>query len=250
MTTRTATGSQTFITDIKTEAGHLWPTPTLTMRLGDSEAFNGRLAEIVLAEEKKTLASAKPTPVAGIAEGLTAHWLHFNVLNWDYPEIRELRGIVLTGFRQWAALLPPAYAGDLEIAGISCWANVLRYGERLTIHHHDPAFVSAHYTVQSGLGDRPATSVDSGHTVYFRPGFAERSHGGDSSMAASPWDDDWRIEAPPVPGKLMFFPSFVRHEVRPNLGPAERISIAMDIFLTRQRLPIYFGGARWFVPRD
>jgi hypothetical protein len=219
------------------------------MRIADAETFNARLAQIILEEERRILATAKPTPVAGIDDGLTAHWMNFNVLNWEYPEIRELRRIVLAGLQQYWPLLPHVGTTEMDIAGISCWANVLRYGERLTMHHHDPAFVSAHYTVQSGLDGAPAPSVDCGATVYFRPGFAERSHGGDSSMAASLWDGDWRLETPPTPGKLMFFPSFVRHEVRPNLGPTERISIAMDVFLKRQNLAIYFAGTRWFVPK-
>jgi hypothetical protein len=250
MIANTATASPSSIGRIRVEEGQLWPIPTLTMRIDDCDQFNARLAQIVLQEEKTILAEAKPTNVAGVAEGLTAYWLNFNVLNWDYPEIHELRRLVLTGLHQWMTLLPAAATSDMQIAGISCWANVLRYGERLTMHHHDPAFVSAHYTVQSGVAEgSPLPSVDSGYTAYYRPGFAERSHGGDAAIAASPWDDDWRLEAPPVPGKLFFFPSFVRHEVRPNLGKVERISVAMDVFLKRQRLPIHFAGPRWFVPR-
>jgi putative 2-oxoglutarate-Fe(II)-dependent oxygenase superfamily protein len=232
------------------EAGHLWPMPTLTLHFKNAEDFNARLARIVLDEERKILGKSSPTEVAGITEGLSAYWLNFNVLNWNYPEILEFRRIVLAGIREWVTLIGDPNNPEFQVAGISCWANVLRYGERLTIHHHDPAFLSAHYTVQSGYEDgSPLGAVDAGYTVYFRPGFAERSHGGDASMAASPWDDDWRLEKAPVPGRLMFFPSFVRHEVRPYLGKTYRISIAMDVFFKRQKLPIHFGGPRWFVPK-
>jgi hypothetical protein len=221
----------------------------LTVQIENPQPFNAALAQIILAEERKILGQSKPTEVAGITEGLSAYWLNFNVLNWDYPEIAEFRRIVLDGVRQWVALIGDPADPGLQIAGISCWANVLRYGERLTLHHHDPGYVSAHYTVQSGYEDGgPTGSVDAGYTVYFRPGFADRSHGGDASMAPSPWDDDWCKETPPKPGRLFFFPSFVRHEVRPYLGKTYRISIAMDVFLKRQNLPIYFGGSRWFVP--
>lgn len=231
------------------ETGHFWPTPTLTVGLDQPEALNARLAAIVLEQEAKIRATYAPTLVAGIADGLTAYWQKFNVLKWDCPEIRVFREIVLSGLRQWLALIGNPDSSDLQVAGISCWANVLRFGERLTMHHHDPAFVSAHYTVQSGFeGAADAGLIDSGYTVYFRPGFADRSHGGDASMAASPWDDDWAIGRPAVPGRLFFFPSFIRHEVRPYLGSTQRISIAMDVFLKRQQLPIHFGGPRWLVP--
>jgi hypothetical protein len=140
---------------------------------------------------------------------------------------------------------------DFQPSGISCWANVLRHGQALQVHHHDPAFVSAHYIVNSGSGPADSTEEnlsESGHTVYFRPGFLERSHGGKSSAMPSPWDDNWRISVKPTEGKLFFFPSYVRHEVRPYFGNGHRISIAMDVFLRSQQLPMSFRGVRWFVP--
>ena len=236
--------------ETRSETGMLWPTPTLTVYLNNAEQFNRRLANVVLDEERKILGKTTPTEVAGISDGLSAYWLNFNVLNWQYPEIAEFRRIVLAGIREWVRLIGDPSDPGLQIAGISCWANVLRFGERLVLHHHDPAFLSAHYTVQTGFEDEPSTAIDSGYTVYYRPGFVERSHGGDASMAPSPWDDDWRIEKPPTPGRLLFFPSFVRHEVRPYLGKAQRISIAMDVFFKRQKLPIHFRGSRWFVPKQ
>lgn len=48
--------------------------------------------------------------------------------------------------------------------------------------------------------------------------------------------------------KLFLFPSYVRHEVRPNFGERDRISIAMDVFVKRQDALIYFGPPRWYVP--
>ena len=236
--------------DIKTRSqnGYLWPTPIVTVFLEGSEQLNARLANIILEQEQKIVGKGKSTEVAGIKDGLSAYWLNFNVLNWDYPEIAEFRRIVLEGVREWLKMVDGLGQEDRQLAGISCWANVLRYGERLTIHHHDPAFVSAHYTVQSG-SDGNSLAGDSGYTVYYRPGFMDRSHGGEAFMAPSPWDDDWRIEKRPVEGRLLLFPSFIRHEVRPYLGQSQRISIAMDIFLKRQKLPIFFGGPRWFVPR-
>jgi hypothetical protein len=234
---------------IHSENGTLWPTPTLTLTLQQAQEFNSGLARIILEEEHKIIGKTKPQEVAGIKDGLSSYWLKFNVLNWNYPEVEEFRAIVLSGLRQWFSMMGDPDAPRFQIAGISCWANVLRCGEGIAIHHHDPAIVSAHYTVQSGLdGSDTRVTPDSGYTIYFRPGFLDRSHGGRAAIAPSPWDEDWRLESPPREGRLHFFPSFVRHEVRPYLGPTERISIAMDVFLKCQALPIYFGGPRWFIP--
>lgn len=231
----------------------LWATPTLTVEIKNAEELNRGLVSIILDKEREIKAKLKSTPVAGLTEGLTTHWLEYNVLKWDYPEIREFRNIVLSNLRDYFALIGEADDPGLKIAGISCWANVLRDGESLAVHHHDPAYVSAHYQVQSGFpveqeALKPTAGKEVGSTVYFRPGFLDRSHGGKAAGPTSPWDADWRISVPPVTGKLFLFPSYVRHEVRPYMGASERISIAMDVFVKKQEAPIYFGSSRWFVP--
>jgi hypothetical protein len=231
----------------------LWATPTMTVKIKNAEELNRRLVDIILEKEREIKANLKSTPVAGLTEGLTTHWLEYNVLRWDYPEIREFRKVVLSSLRDYLSLIGEADDPGLKIAGISCWANVLRDGESLAVHHHDPAYVSAHYQVQSGFngeqnGSKSAVGPDVGNTVYFRPGFLDRSHGGKAAGPTSLWDADWRISVPPMTGKLFFFPSYVRHEVRPYMGPSERISIAMDVFVKKQESPIYFGSSRWFVP--
>jgi hypothetical protein len=242
--------------EITTKASVLWPTQTLAIEIKNAGELNRGLARVIL-EKEREMKSTKSTPVAGLSEGLTTHWLEYNVLKWNHPAIEEFRNLVLTGLREYFSLIGDPNDPGLKIAGISCWANVLRQGESLAVHHHDPAFVSAHYQVQSdystdgnglnGSNGRAATN-DAGNTVYFRPGFLDRSHGGKAAGPTSPWDEDWRISVPPVSGKLFFFPSYVRHEVRPNMGTVERISIAMDVFIKRQESPIYFGGPRWLVP--
>jgi len=237
---------------IETEAKPLWVTPSVTLFLRHSEQLNRGLERIILDEERRIVSKGASTPVAGLESGLTTHWLKYNVLNWEYPEIYEFRQYVMEGISRFCGLIGDPRDDRFKILGISCWANVLRAGQALQVHHHDPAFISAHYTVKTGVEDEesdPYASSDSAHTVYFRPGFLDRSHGGQAAMMPSPWDEDWRISSRPVAGKLFLFPSYVRHEVRPYLGKTYRISIAMDVFVNMQNYPIYFDGPRWFVPK-
>ena len=228
-----------------------WATPIVKIELADAAALNAGLARIIREKEIEILRKGKPARVAGVESGLTAHWQDYNVLNWDYPECRLLRDVVSDGFDEFIAAAGRVGEPGMDIVGISCWANILRPGQVLQVHHHDPAFASAHYAVTTGQegGQNPLGTEDSGHTVYFRPGFHDRSHGGKQNGPVSPWDDGWRISAAPRPGNLILFPSFVRHEVRPNLGLGERISIAMDIFVRSQEALMYFGGPRWYVPK-
>lgn len=225
-----------------------WPVPILLIQHKNSRELNAGLARIILEKEREVRGQGKPTPVAGLEEGLTAHWQEFNVLNWNYPECVELRRLVLSGLREFFKLLGDPSDPGLKISGISCWANVLRFGESLDIHHHDPGFASAHYTVQTGREDGASPkSRDSGHTVYYRPGFIDRSQG--VGQSTSFWDTEWKISNPSTAGNMIFFPSYVRHEVRPNIEAKERISIAMDVYVEKQKALIYFGGPRWFVPK-
>jgi hypothetical protein len=225
-----------------------WPCPVLLIENKSTEELNKGLARVILEKERELIAKGMPMPIAGLDEGLTALWTEYNVLNWDVPECIELRRLVLNGLREYFKLLDDPDDPGMKICGISCWANVLRKGESLDIHHHDPGFCSAHYTVQTGSDEAtPPESRDSGHTVYYRPGFFDRSHG--VGQATSYWDSDWKLSRPPTPGNMIFFPSYVRHEVRPNLGKLERISIAMDIYVKKQKALIHFGGPRWFVPK-
>jgi hypothetical protein len=201
--------------------------------------------------QEAELRKGTPTPVAGLTEGLSTHWLEFNVLNWPNPECVQLRKMVLAGAREFFKTIGGNPDDpDFKICGISCWANILRRGESLDIHHHDPGFASAHYTVQTGREDGPGDphfARDSGHTVYYRPGFIDRSQG--VGIETSPWDLEWKISNPPTAGNMIFFPSYVRHEVRPNFEKLERISVAMDIYIKKQNAMIHFGGKRWFVPQ-
>lgn len=240
--------------EISKQSKVLWPTHTMSLQIKNAGELNRGLAQVILGKESE-IKSRKGTPVAGLTAGLTTHWLEYNVFKWAHPAIYEFRSIVLDGLREYFSLFGDPDETGLEIAGLSCWANVLRYGESLAVHHHDPAFVSAHYQVQGDRDSEPNESVqedtkEAGNTVYFRPGFLDRSHGGKAAGPASLWDEDWRISVPPVSGNLFFFPSYVRHEVRPILGKGQRISIAMDVFIKRQESPIYFGGPRWFVPEQ
>lgn len=226
----------------------LWPTPVLIVQHPDTAEFNKRLAEIILEKEREILAREGPTPIAGgFQYELGAYRLKYNVLNWDYDECRTLREMVLAGAREFVRLNADPAHPDYQIVGISCWANVLRRGQSIEVHHHDPGYLSAHYTVKTGYGaEDPASALESGHTVYYRPGFFERSQG--EPTFGSLWDVDWRISVKPQEGNMTFFPSYVRHEVRSQLEAAERMSIAMDIYIKKQELPFYFAPPRWYVP--
>src|SRR5262245_58722674 len=83
----------------------LWATPTLRLAHPSSGDLNRALARIILEKEREIIGRGNATPVAGLESGLTTHWLDYNVLNWDYPEVAALREFILSGYRQYLALV-------------------------------------------------------------------------------------------------------------------------------------------------
>ena len=97
----------------------LWPTPTLTIDHHNVDELNRGLARIIHSKEREILKQGKPTQVAGVEEGLTAHWLEYNVLDWDFPEIREFRRLVLQGLAEFFQLIGDPKDPGLKVRGIS-----------------------------------------------------------------------------------------------------------------------------------
>jgi hypothetical protein len=240
---------------METKSRHIvwWPTHTFSVELLSCEELNLGLAQLILDHEARTL-EVPGSEVAGLTKGLTTQWQTYNVLNWPHRECGLLREILLTGVHDFITQFADPLDPEFQILGIAAWANVLRRGQSLRLHHHDQAFINAHYLVRTGHeADSPAALSEanrneSGYTVYYRPGFIERSHGERHGETLNPWDADWRVSIPATPGRLVFFPSYVRHEVRSYVGEDARISIAFDFYIRKQEPLIYFGGPQWFVP--
>jgi hypothetical protein len=204
--------------------------PAVQLRLTEPAQFNSALAAAVLAREADILAATPPTPVAGLADGLTTHWQEYNLLTWPDRACAVLRDAVLAGCAAWMER-NAAVTGDHELIAISCWANALRGDERLTAHSHAPAFLLGNYLIDNGGGD-------GGATLYFDEA------GGHERLA-------------PEAGRLVICPGAVRHAVERHEGPRPRLSAAFDAFVRRQNPLLYldvpdamapFTGPRWFTP--
>lgn len=99
----------------------------------------------------------------------------------------------------------------------SWWANVNSPGSRNTFHtHKDDEFSCVYYLQGSGTGDlrfpNPANIL------------------GDCCKT-SPFTRDFLVA--PTDGDLILFPSWMPHEVEPNLSKRERINIAFNFKVTQ-----------------
>ena len=166
--------------------------------------FNQNLAAIILGKEEYLIEKFKHTPIAGITRGLTTIWQKYNVLAWDYPECSQLKRAILaclkTYVKEYNITIVPNY--------IQCWANVLRRGQRFTLHSHagENLISGVYYVAAGNLRGR------TGHTYY--------------QISAA---DQLFFEVKPRAGMLNLFQSNLKHYVSAYQGTQPRISIAFDV---------------------
>lgn len=109
------------------------------------------------------------------------------------------------------------------------WANVNRRGDANEFHAHPGAFWSGVYYVDDGgIGSDPSLGGElefmdprGPGVAMYAPNLAFAMPGG-LSLGANE-------TVPPKTGRLVMFPAWVLHQVRPYRGGGERISIAFNL---------------------
>jgi uncharacterized protein (TIGR02466 family) len=108
--------------------------------------------------------------------------------------------------------------------GMEMWANVSPAGASNQMHCHPGSLWSAVYYVDDG-GDEKAklTLLDPRYpmTRMATPDLLFQDEAGEREKNT--------VEIAPEPGKLVMFPSWLMHAVKPHSGPRERVSIAMNV---------------------
>ena len=134
-------------------------------------------------------------------DSMTARAYAYNMLEWDYPIIEELKKEILTFHTQYCKgtdSTPPPIK-------IKCWANVLRTNQRIKKHYHAThpyTYLGGHLTVKCG-----DTS-----TVYINP---------------IDYLKEFHLEN--VAGKMTLFPNYISHYTTMQNSDEPRITLAFDI---------------------
>lgn len=107
------------------------------------------------------------------------------------------------------------------------WVNVnARYAYN-ALHDHPRSDLSGVYYVRS--------DDNSGRLRFRDPRGAKRMNpwpvASDGDRDMRHWD---RVNYKPIPGRLIMFPSWLEHDVEPNLSEAERISISFNLSLRKR----------------
>jgi len=208
-------------TAAKVEVAPLFATPVAVVDVPDAAALNAELRRAILEQEK-----VSPGTQHSNLGGWQSSW---DMERWGgAPAARLLdvaRGVVngLTCDRQGRAV---TIAWKANI-----WANVNRAGHGNEFHFHPGSFWSGVYYVEDGgIGADPSLGGElefmdpRGATpAMYAPHLAWTVPGGRSMGACE--------TIPPRAGRMVLFPAWMLHAVRPYRGAAERISIAFNLSL-------------------
>jgi hypothetical protein len=169
-----------------------------------------KLNHLVLEKEKEILETTKPYPLNDTADWLTNRLYEYTLFSYanEYPVLNDLKQHISKCYLE--------YCDSLNIQPskvyITCWANVIRKGNRhITPHHHCDGHIKAPFEYAYVSGNICVSA--NGTSTYYR------NHLNKNQSA--------RIIN--IPGEMYLFPSWVEHWTDANESEEPRVSIAFDI---------------------
>jgi hypothetical protein len=153
----------------------------------------------------------------------------------EVPALARLEGLFLACLKNYCREI--GWQGDFDLA-MQMFPNVSPRGHYVPSHNH-VSHISAVYYVHTQVSDRPLLVRDESVRDYWRPDEgALILH--DPRFNAS-LQGGWQFHAKvfPRPGVMIFFPSFLWHEVTPHLADEPRLSVAANFTLVYRNLPTY-----------
>ena len=192
--------------------------PVMIQAMPGAAPVNEGLRRIILERERTSAGKAKSNAGGWHSEE--------NLLTWPEPEIVTLNGWIDGAVQRMCRLPLREKADALRLSYTAkAWANVNRNGNYNNMHSHAGSHWSVVYYVATGeeapghqfngileLHDpRPAATHGRLPMFMFGRGLNVR----------------------PQPGLLVMFPAWIEHWVHPFFGTGERISIAVNIDVSR-----------------
>ena len=203
----------------RVEVTPLFATPVVLIDLPDAARMNGELRRVITEREK-----AVPGTQHSNLGGYQSSW---DMNQWGGAAALRL----LDAGRDAANRLTTDRAGKpVRVQWkANMWANINRAGHGNEFHTHPGSFWSGVYYVDDGgIAADPALG---GELEFMDPrGAAPAMYAPQLAFATPGGLSGGACEAiPPRAGRLVMFPAWLLHGVRPYRGTAERISIAFNL---------------------
>lgn len=197
----------------------LFPTPLFVDTWEEAAAANGQLRQSMMAER----ASGR-----GVQKSNLLGWQSdVDMLRWGGQAATRLRDHAVELCKSLTAdeLAPRPWQWHAEM-----WGNISQRGASNQTHFHPGAFWSVVYYVDDGYGGSNDETLG-GELTFVDPRLPMiRMRAPSLRMRFAPGDDDHQeIRLRPRSGRMVIFPAWLQHAVRPYNGIHERLSIAMNL---------------------
>lgn len=194
----------------------MFGTPFVSIDWPDVEEMNQAIYDLVLAEEQAD------DHGRGIRSNSGGWQSRGNLLMRPEPSIVKLKNMMETAvFELLGALVRKDGSERMFTLMFDSWANVCRNGNYNIVHSHPNAMYSIVYYVSSG---KPDESIPhSGMLELLDPREATTFIQVPNTIL------DARMFITNRPGRMVVFPSWMKHMVHPFVGSGVRISIACNV---------------------
>ena len=140
---------------------------------------------------------------------------HESLLDYDLPHINRLKALILetvsSKVTQYINLESETAGQDIQFKFDFGWVNVKGPGQRIEMHSHTVTTLTATYYLKVPKDSGNITFLDTSDTVL------------DRTLPVK------FTTITPVEGSLIFFPSYILHEVEENRSDELRISLSVDM---------------------
>lgn len=203
---------------------NLFPTPVKLFELAE-DGMNAQLAAFFTGNPKfHSRDQAEMSDVTTLMEFAA-----------EVPALGRLEGLFLSCLKNYCREI--GWRGEFDLA-MQMFPNVAPRGHYVPSHNH-VSHISAVYYVHTRPSERPLLVSDESVRDYWRPDEgALILH--DPRFNAS-LQGGWQYHAKvfPRPGLMIFFPSFLWHEVTPHQAEEPRLSVAANFTLAYRDIPAY-----------
>jgi len=210
---------------------YLWPTPILSKRFNEYQRVNPKLVELFYAHRDKERRA--PASSYASADDLLKQYEH-------NADLQDLAQFIKNGVYEIASTVNAPYwrQGDeinLYLSGL--WFQISNGYAFHETHIHGNCSWSGVYYVQSGQSSKSAEEYrdtkPNGITRFYGPymDFGAGGHGeyGNIYLQDASWDSC------PQDGKLVIFPSWMKHMVFPYNGEDDRIIVSFHARLSNAK---------------
>ncbi|MEZ5482155.1 MAG: putative 2OG-Fe(II) oxygenase [Porticoccaceae bacterium] len=151
----------------------------------------------------------------------------------EAPALTRLESLFLACLKNYCREI--GWQGEFDLA-MQMFPNVAPKGHYVPSHNH-VSHISAVYYVQTRVSDKPLIVNDESTQDYWRPDEGALILHDPRFNASLLGGWQYHTKVFPRPGVMIFFPSFLWHEVTPHKADEPRLSVAANFTLTYRNVP-------------